>query len=856
MTDTSTPKGSTLTDEDIEDSIIAQYLDVWINRRKLKEASGKSYYNNIILFDDQNPENLKNKVLNFDPNAVKPILELSNLELSSLVPVIEIFKVYKNKNGKEIELQLPFPDYTYKDDLEQIFQTRTGRGAGVGIKNFSWNSMAKNQSNLAQFSAKMELYAQDPGELVKIRNKNQEGLTVSLVDLLYPSNRDANNLKANTQFDPNSFFIKIKVGWQLDNKKEPLHINKNSLNALVSEYYLTLYKHSINFNADGTLKIDIEFIAMAEALLDDQQKSDILFPDFVDEKTEAVERQYKDQIVELNKQRSEENVDKSKIDEKLKELKDKLAEITLTENRKKNFIYSSFLSWLNTNDLVEYIKVSGDEKVAFETMATFDSKYLNFQTSLELQEIIKGSTKNVAESNSSQPDLKHLEKTTGGQQAREIFDTEDKYKVEPDKVVEEYENAIKQRYELKEGDSGGSIFVPYFYLGDMLEYFFGRYTDIRSKGPPTKKNIKNKKVRLALGTFSYSDFGNMQICYQNGGVQHTTKTIKLAGGKKEEKTINLQPTKKIANIAHIPISIKSFMRWFNSKIVDSNLEKYSVNRFVRDVIYNLVPSNLSNKILRVSPPIKLNCSMNSDSIDDNDKLNGFQTMSEYLDAQYALSQNYIIKFDEASSFGNPFVYIKSRKAEVSTRKSINDAERDYANYIFLFSTNEYNKNLSKDADEDFKNNIFHFFIGEEKGIVKEIKFTREDNARLDAHNIQVANNGNTSSSLIRAVYNAEIEFFGNTIFTPGMLLFVSPTYPGMRLNDPLLFDLGLGGYYMVLEVNSSIESGRYGTSVKTKWQSFGIDPSKIRYEDLTRERIDQVQAELQANGTLDARILR
>ena len=199
MTDTSTPKGSTLTDEDIEDSIIAQYLDVWINRRKLKEASGKSYYNNIILFDDQNPENLKNKVLNFDPNAVKPILELSNLELSSLVPVIEIFKVYKNKNGKEIELQLPFPDYTYKDDLEQIFQTRTGRGAGVGIKNFSWNSMAKNQSNLAQFSAKMELYAQDPGELVKIRNKNQEGLTVSLVDLLYPSNRDANNLKANTQ---------------------------------------------------------------------------------------------------------------------------------------------------------------------------------------------------------------------------------------------------------------------------------------------------------------------------------------------------------------------------------------------------------------------------------------------------------------------------------------------------------------------------------------------------------------------------------------------------------------------------------------------------------------------------------
>lgn len=856
MAETEVSKANTLTDEDIEDSIIAQYLDVWVERRKQKEAANNSYYNNIILFDDPNPENLKNKVLNFDPSAVNPILQLSNLELSSLVPVIEIYKIYKNKNGKEIELQLPFPDYTYKDDLEQIFQTRTGRGAGVGIKTFSWNSLAKNQSNLAQFSAKMELYAQDPTELVKVRNSNSDGLTVSLVDLLYPSNKDANNLKSNTQFDPNSFFIKVKVGWQLDNKNEPLNINKNSLNALVSEYYLTLYKHSINFNKDGTLKIDVEFIAMAEALLDDQQKSDILFPDFADPVTESIERQYKDQIVELNKQRNQEGVDKGKVDEKLQELKSKLAEITLTEKRKKNFIYTAFLSWLNTNNLVEYIKVSGDEKVAFETMATFDSKYLNFQTSLELQEIIKNSTKNVATSNSNQPSLAHLEKTTGRGQIQEIYESEDKYKVDPDKVVEEYENAIKQRYSSKEGDSGGSIFVPYFYLGDMLEYFFGRFTDIRPGGPPAKKNIRNKKARLALGTFSYSDFGNMQICYQNGGVQHTTKTIKLAGGKKEEKTINLRPGKKVANIAHIPISIKSFMRWFNSKIVDSNLEKYSVNRFVRDVIYNLVPSNLSNKILKVTPPIKINCSMNSDSIDDSDRLNGFQTMAEYLDSQYDLRKNYIIKFDEANSPGNPFVYVKSRKAEVVAKKSVNNTEKEYANYIFLFSTNEYDKNLSRNPNEDFKNNIFHFFVGEEKGIVKEIKFSREDNARLDAHNIQVANNGNTSSSLIRAVYNAEIDFFGNTIFTPGMVLFINPTYPGMKLNDPLLFDLGLGGYYMVLEVNSSIQNGRYETSVKTKWQSFGIDISKIRYEDLSSERVQQVQSELQVNGTLDARILR
>lgn len=819
-----------LSDEEIEDSIIAQNLNTWVEIRKEKEKEN-SYYNNIILLNCKIPSKLKNNVLSFDPNNVNGLFSATNLQLSNLVPVIEIYKIYKSTNSdNNLEVLLPFPDYTQKQDLDDIFLTRTGRGGGIGIKSFQWNSIAKNQANLAQFNAKLKIYLQDASELTKVRNYKDMGnrvYTVSVLDLLYPTVKEGSPSSESFEYDPKSFFLKIKIGWKFGDKLEnpDTKLDDKLISNLSSEYYLTLYKHNIQFGDDGSLEIEADFMAMAEAMLDNTNTSDILFQDFFDPTQDSRISEINKKTRELNDKKLTASLDiaKEQINKQLEALKQEASTLEIKEKKAKRIIYKNFLIWLNSNDRVEYIQIKEQDKIRLRSIFTFNEKVLDTETLPEFLKRLKDSQEELAKPG---PTLSHLQTTIDNPPEEENVSD---YKPEEvsDAIVDEYRQAIKKRMENAET---GDLFVPYFYLGDLFEYFFGKFTEKRysSNVEVLTSNIQNKKLRLVMGSFSYSDYGNPQISFQEGGVLSRTTTIKT-GSKagRKQKVALLSGEKKIANLAHIPISMKSFLRWFNTKIIDSNLEKYTINRFVRDVIYSLVPANINNKISRATPNLKISLTMNTDSIDDLAKIYDNKSIADFLQDIYPINNNYIVDFDSGNS---PFLHLKSKKSNFELIRSENEQNTKMIDYLFLFSNFEYENTLNRDFDLDKKNNIFHFFIGEEKGFIKSIKFNREDNPKFNAYAIQEANKGN-QGAIIRNVYHADIEMFGNTIFSPGMILFLSPTYPGIKLGDNTLLQIGLGGYFTVLEVNSRIEGGLYTTYLKTKWQSFGVDPSSISTKD-------------------------
>ena len=834
-------------DEDIEDSLMAQYLDVLVDRRK-KQEQQNSYYNNIILFETEKPEKLKNTILAFNPVDLQPLFEATNLQLSSLVPVIQIFKIYKKTSGdEELEVMLPFPEYTYKEDLDQIFESRTGRGAGIGIKSFQWNSMAKNQANMAQFSADLKLYLQDAGELTKIRNQVVDGkntYSASVLDLLYPVVRD--ETAGPFEYNPRNFFLKVRVGWKLkeDIGDPNLQIDQSLLKSLVSEYHLTLYKHDISFERDGSVTLDIKFLAMAEALLDDYSKADVFFERYVDhsnikeikEKTKKI-RELQEQKVKASDEKgwllSTDTSEKEQVQEEIDKLQAELEQTKLYQKRSKRVIYKNFLSWLIKGGKLNFFNLSKEEKQELKILSTYKSSLLESEDVSDISRSIK--ERNEKATDTKQPNPEQIKKVNTAIVTAETEEAKDKYHIDINKVNSILKDSIKEKYENK--DKGGNIITSYFYLGDLLEYFIGRFADNRPEMAgnqvPTGDNIGNKKMRIVLGTFSYSDYGNPQIGFQGGGISYKTKTVKRGETK---KVVTLTGKKKVANLAHVPISFKSFMRWFNNKIIDSNLEKYSLNRFIRDVMYDLVPANLSNRILKATPPTKISITMNSESVDDDLEFAKGQTISSFLSDTHRNRNNYIVDFDNQVMLYNPFRFLKTTKSKAEVSRSSASSNRKLANYIFLFSNNEYSEDLKRNYTEDIKNNILHFYIGEEKGMIKSIDFSREDNPRLDAHNIQVANQEN-QGAIIRNVYHAKLEMFGNTIFTPGSMLFINPTYPGMRLGDKTLFDVGLGGYFLVLSTSNKISSGVYTTSIETKWQSFGNDSSRIEMKDLTPEII-------------------
>lgn len=845
-----------LSDEEIEDSAMAQFLNVLIERRKNREAKKTNYYNNIILFNTKEPSKLKNSVLSFNPKSIEPLFSTTNLQLSNLVPVIEILKIWK-KTGSDEELEVPlhFPDYTKQEDLENMFLTRTGRGSGIGIKSFEWNSMAQNVANIAQFDASLHLFLQDASELTKIRNYVETGgriYSVSIKDLLYPSSSGADfddeSPLHNFEYDPKKFLLKIRIGWQTKRKfdDEESNIDPKLLSSLTSEYYLTIFKHDINFNPDGSLELKIKFLAMAEALLDDFSRSDILFGDYLSEK----EEQNKETLLTQKREKIQQKIkattdsEKENIQKQIDEIDKQLDKIKIIEKRSKRRIYKDFLAWLNIEKRIDYLKIPADEKEQLKIIHTFDKKVTDAENIKTI--ISKLQAGQEAISSVDQPTLEYVKGITQAAISPETEEAADNYKADVNNIVEEYKKSLREKYK-EEGKN--DIIVPFFYLGDLFEYFYGRFIETRlPKSQLKNKNIPQKDLRLVLGSFSYSDFGNPKVSFQNGGFMYKTRAIKASGNsKKKEKILVLSGDKKTANLAHIPISIKSFLNFFNSKIIDSNLEKYSANRFTRDVMYNLVQANVSNKITRSVPNLRISVLMNSDMIDDLSQLSNNETVLEFLQKTHDQRKNYIVDFDvgdvTSQNYPNPFVHLKTRKAQNSLSKPQSNIIQKNKGYLFLFSSFEYDDDLNRSVKKDMQNNILHFFVGEEKGFIKNISFSREDNPRLDAHNIQVANQG-SDSGVLRAVYNATIEMYGNTIFTPGMILFLLPTFPGMRVGDPTLLNIGLGGYYMVLKVNNRIEGGLYTTTLETKWQSFGTNPEGIEKKDFSAIS----ELDLRANG--------
>jgi len=76
---------------------------------------------------------------------------------------------------------------------------------------------------------------------------------------------------------------------------------------------------------------------------------------------------------------------------------------------------------------------------------------------------------------------------------------------------------------------------------------------------------------------------------------------------------------------------------------------------------------------------------------------------------------------------------------------------------------------------------------------------------------------------LRDVYRFSCSMYGNNIFKPGMLFFVDPTKDGAT-NYEEWKDLGIGGFYRVVEVDHAVNAGgdpSHITNINAVWETFG-----------------------------------
>jgi len=286
------------------------------------------------------------------------------------------------------------------------------------------------------------------------------------------------------------------------------------------------------------------------------------------------------------------------------------------------------------------------------------------------------------------------------------------------------------------------------------------------------------------------------------------------------------------NIGNIPISVELFNEWFTDNVIKQERTSYPVMYFIRDIAKFLVTEILLESCFK----------------NDLDKRLQFKTTSflgmkkgDECPISSILGDEAILDVGPAYDDG-----LLPLSADIEGTAT---PVKDLFNYITIFAETTRGKTDKRGIKtDDEKNGIMHYQIGRDRGILKKIKFSKTDmqyirEARFFRH-------GNDGLMQLSAVYKISMDMVGNTLYYPGMEVFIDPRglLGGGTEFDPtepnsIANKLGFGGYHLVTSVKSSIGPGKFTTTVDAlfSYNGDGQPKSKIigSKEEITVPAIDK-----------------
>jgi len=346
-----------------------------------------------------------------------------------------------------------------------------------------------------------------------------------------------------------------------------------------------------------------------------------------------------------------------------------------------------------------------------------------------------------------------------------------------------------------------SVNVQYFYFGDLIKIALDQ---VSNSTPPQAGNNPSsgvvgklqKDLRILLGPISFKT--NSVPVRQNTPAQ-------------SQFVYNI-------NLADIPISVNFFAEWFLKQVVSEQRTTYPILVFIRDLTNKLLTGILKNQAHGLENVARQNIQLRTN----------FFTAAAAATGADIIQDNFNIVPDSTSQ--SAYTRINLDNLPVGTAplfRPPNDGERSY-HYMVIYAINAGSTTeLDGDYIEDNSRGIYHFGIGRDRGIFKSVKFTKTDLPGLRESRFSLdAEAAATGLTVLSNVYEIEMKMVGNTIFAPGMKIYLNPSGIAPLLGNPTAPSspsrlLGIGGYHVVTGVRSYIESGVFETTVKAIFESPG-----------------------------------
>jgi hypothetical protein len=158
-----------------------------------------------------------------------------------------------------------------------------------------------------------------------------------------------------------------------------------------------------------------------------------------------------------------------------------------------------------------------------------------------------------------------------------------------------------------------------------------------------------------------------------------------------------------------------------------------------------------------------------------------------------------------------------------------NTHKDYYNYFIIYDKKFADFYPQNDRVKDADLGVYHFTVGEDYGLLKSANFSRIDTPYLKE--AKAVGRKTFYLGQFRDRYNVDITMVGNNIYYPGMMLYIQPSAEAVQTvnsdkpeeNPSFAQITGIGGYYFVEKVDSTISEDGYETKLSCIWQYDGTE---------------------------------
>mgnify|MGYP003645777051 FL=1 len=387
-----------------------------------------------------------------------------------------------------------------------------------------------------------------------------------------------------------------------------------------------------------------------------------------------------------------------------------------------------------------------------------------------------------------------------------------------------------QRYAIAQDQKKGVVEVPFVFFGDLLDAVVdGMDTNGSTR---MKEDFKKRHFGLLLGDFRFYNlerfYGAAKSRQSVSGdpVMSFFTEFQMGAYEFSKKGFTRSDMYNTINLANFPIHLDVFLDWFIRKVVKPRRQRYFFHHFIRDILTDLVAPAMSSRCFYGLPRMNVQPLMLDFPAYKNDSIPQtlFPAGNEKELAAWDGKKKTSEEAGNSSRWASMNILLsKDSEPRLPMQVRANDTKAGHINLRYLtmnalgpdYMTGKYQDNIDS--------GIAHFVVGQDRGLLKNATFQRSDAPYL--REARTSRARTLGAAQLRELYNVTLSLYGTPMMKPGQYVYVTPSQMGfgdVRTKGSIARTLGIGGYHLVVDVESRIDRTGYETTVKALHQCYPI----------------------------------